>query len=960
MRQLLILLLCLSCSQLLTATPDPNLAGHYQTLAETAAKNDQLDSAQIFLAKATTKYQDQDSLIRWIKAHKTIGRIFRDEHHKPEIAVDFFMQATELWREPRTDKEWEELAWLYVNIGYTYNYRLSQLQPAAHYYELGNDIMSNRLKVQDDYVAEYILQVLGNLNTKLGDFAAAEVYLEQFKTVCLAIGDNNLAAEAYSDLSILYKTTQRYEASIESYKQGLQLSDLSYVSRGLLEGNLAETLADTRSYQEALRYSKKARASFVKSKELYDYQNADSYIANLLDLEGKIHTEQKAYTEAEQKFSAALNLFEQLGPTTINRDAGKLYISWGKLYLAENKSTKALDRFQKALQEVITDFDNPDPKVNPTLQQVYQENTIMEALDGKILAFSQAYTKTEDAEMLRHALACHDLLYEIEKQFRQSYHYESSKLFSLESGRLTSEHALIAALQLWEATKDPRHQEKAFAIAEKNKSILLLEAFQKSKAAVVAGVPSAIQTEEKTLQKTIAQKEKEVFSAKSGNQPDTTIQKLEMELLTLRQNYTDWRKQIEEDYPQYYNLKYKFEPASLEEIRNSLAQNEALLEYFVGKENIYAFVLTQRHLKTLMLPKDFPLEEWVLQFRQDIEAFQFPNTNRMALCETYTKLAVQLHDKLVAPIKREIGLPQKLTIIPSGILGYLPFDALLSEKPAQLCHFENYPYLLYDHDINYGYSATLQATLSNLKGINKKFAGFGPKFSGDQQFGALEQNISSLQEIGQMIDGQLFLENRASLDQFLAHAEQFGILQLATHAKANTEEGDFSYVVFSDGNGGYDSLFVKDVYLLDLAAELVVLSACETAVGTVYSSEGIISLARSFLYSGAKSIITTLWSINENTNLKIVENFYRELKDGHSKSTALRLAKVKQIEESDRFHAHPVYWAALAPIGDSRAIFGTTWLLMSGLGAIGLAFLAGVILWFRKKFLAPKTIQLAS
>ena len=89
--------------------------------------------------------------------------------------------------------------------------------------------------------------------------------------------------------------------------------------------------------------------------------------------------------------------------------------------------------------------------------------------------------------------------------------------------------------------------------------------------------------------------------------------------------------------------------------------------------------------------------------------------------------------------------------------------------------------------------------------------------------------------------------------------------------------------------------------------------------------------------------------------LQIVENFYTQLKKGHSKSTALRLAKMQQIEEGDRFHAHPVYWAALAPIGDSERIFGTRikYIWMVG---VPLVLFIGGLFWVgsRKKALSPK------
>ena len=141
------------------------------------------------------------------------------------------------------------------------------------------------------------------------------------------------------------------------------------------------------------------------------------------------------------------------------------------------------------------------------------------------------------------------------------------------------------------------------------------------------------------------------------------------------------------------------------------------------------------------------------------------------------------------------------------------------------------------------------------------------------------------------------------------------MLHFSTHAQANKETGNFSFIVFADGKGGYDSLFVKDIYLLPLQAEMVVLNGCETFVGQWYDGEGVINLARSFLAAGANSVISSLWSINDDESSHVMETFYTSLSAGQARSAALRSAKLEQVASGGKLGAHPVYWAAFHAVG---------------------------------------------
>ena len=118
----------------------------------------------------------------------------------------------------------------------------------------------------------------------------------------------------------------------------------------------------------------------------------------------------------------------------------------------------------------------------------------------------------------------------------------------------------------------------------------------------------------------------------------------------------------------------------------------------------------------------------------------------------------------------------------------------------------------------------------------------------------------------------------------------------------------------------FDKFYAKDIYNLSLNADLVTLSACETGIGELKRGEGIISLARAFAYAGAKSIVTTLWSVNDVRTSELMEHFYKNLYKGMDKDAALWQAKKDFLKAHKGMSAHPYYWAGFIPIGDMSPI----------------------------------------
>ncbi|MCB0617025.1 MAG: CHAT domain-containing protein, partial [Phaeodactylibacter sp.] len=164
--------------------------------------------------------------------------------------------------------------------------------------------------------------------------------------------------------------------------------------------------------------------------------------------------------------------------------------------------------------------------------------------------------------------------------------------------------------------------------------------------------------------------------------------------------------------------------------------------------------------------------------------------------------------------------------------------------------------------------------------------------------------------------------NDATRERFLADAPHYSIIHLATHAKANDEEGEYSYLAFTEIPDSLQNelLYAKDLYSLRLQAEMVVLSACESGVGELRRGEGVISLARGFSYAGAKSLVTTLWRVSDRESAVLMQLFYRQLKEGKPKDEALRVAKLQFIDQNNGARAHPFFWGAFILSGDMAPI----------------------------------------
>ena len=296
----------------------------------------------------------------------------------------------------------------------------------------------------------------------------------------------------------------------------------------------------------------------------------------------------------------------------------------------------------------------------------------------------------------------------------------------------------------------------------------------------------------------------------------------------------------------------------------------------------------------------------------------------------------KLYNLLLAPFEQNLN-EKHLTIIPDGKLNYISFDGLLKTLPdtTQAIRFNKLNYLIKNVNINYANSVNifLQNKASKPKLRNHTLA-FAPEYNSEEfkmtgasyKLAPLPGVQKEVDEIAKSVNTTIFRSKEATEQNFRKASGNFDILHLAMHAYINDSLPAYSRLAFSQSldsttlnNDGW--LNTADIYNLDLNASMTVLSACNTGVGKLQKGEGLMSLARGFLYAGCPSVVMSLWEVEDAAGTKIMTSFYKYLKAGKTKDEALRLAKLKYLEESNSRLAHPHYWMSFKCIGDNSPVY---------------------------------------
>jgi CHAT domain-containing protein len=295
-----------------------------------------------------------------------------------------------------------------------------------------------------------------------------------------------------------------------------------------------------------------------------------------------------------------------------------------------------------------------------------------------------------------------------------------------------------------------------------------------------------------------------------------------------------------------------------------------------------------------------------------------PDTNSQP-SDTLVQIGKQLFQTLIAPLQPY--LTQELFIVPDGVLHFLPFEALVEQSADLADDFSNHRYLL--HRCNVAYLSSVESLRHkdrkplDLKQLNSLAIGpiFGTPADG---LSKLYFNRQEADSVHQIWGGTLLLNEQAALDYFSQNAARYHIIHLSTHGYSNWEAPHLSWIAFS---GEDQKQYATEIGSMPLdQTRLVVLSACQTALGDRFEGEQIESLSLAFQRAGVWSVLAALWNVDDAQSPALMTRFHRLLSQGMSKHEALTIAKRDYLNRVGSEQAHPYYWASLLLHGDTEPL----------------------------------------
>ena len=797
---------------------------------------------------------------------------------------------------------------------------------ALEYYEKGMDIIEHYDEENPDL--PYFYMNIGTIYADKRDYDRSfTYYTKALETARRIAGEESLiVAECYTNIGAAYQDWDENTLALSYYEKALNLYlkigeennpavAITYSKIGIIHNLLGDP-------DQAIAYYEKANALFSKN-----YGEDQQEIAHNYNLIGASYAKKKMYDQALAYYNKALEIqlkqLDDSDPEVVN-----CYNYLGDFYQETGNYEQAIASYEKAL----TANGYQTKHLNTVLDLDYLINSFA-ALGNTYITW---YQKKATTPLLYDARQYFIQSAEAIDTLRNAFTEGGSKQTLLQNNYAVYEGLLKTDYLLFHQTDSLHYLQEAFQYSSRAKSQLLNEALQEADALRFAGLPDSLLQQEYDLRIDITynEKQKQELLNATGSETDSTVLAVSAHLFDLKEDYENLKKRFITNYPDYYKLKYNQSVISAKEVQQELLHpGQAMIEYFVGDSSIFVFVLRPDTLVMQEVKKDFPLEDWVKSLRDNIYL------NRTTGATAYAEAAYNLYQKLILPVKSL--LPEQLIIIPDGILGYVPFEALLTAKPERAIRFNTHPYLLKEYQISYCYSATLLREMQQKKQVKEPtgtLLAVAPFYTGDttllaglfaydettrKDLAPLQNSGEEVYRINKLWKGDVLTGEAATEAAFTARAGNYRILHLATHGRADERVGDYSFLAFSEIKDSVENelLYVRDLYNLQLNADLVVLSACETGLGKLSRGEGIISLARAFAYAGAKSIITTLWSVDDAKTKDLMVDFYRKLKKGMTKDAALRQAKLDYLEShTNPGDAHPFYWAGFAPIGDMRVV----------------------------------------
>ncbi len=862
-----------------------------------------------------------------------IGQVY-DRIGQSQKALLLFEQALPLCRQVG-NKAGE--ATTLNNIGLVYE-RIGQPQQALKFFE---QALLLRRQVGDKPGEAATLNNIGSVYKSTGQMQQALGFYEQALPLHRQVGDKAGEAVTLNNIGTIYRGMGQLQQALRFYEQALplrrQVGDKSGESVTL--SNIGTVYMSIGQMQQALKFFEQ---SLPLTRQVGDKAGEATTLNNI----GVVYRSTGQMQQALRFYRQVLPLLRQIGykageATTLS--------NIGALYMSIEQAPQAIHFYEQAL----------------SLHRQVGDKAAEAGTLSNISKVEEAQGRLTQADKhLRAAL----IIYE---DMRQGLGGSSQNKITFLQSQLGSYQAYINLLL---KQKSPV---SAFAWAQKTKARALLDLMGSGKVNISRGLSQAEREQERALKGRVAQANQQLLKAAMQPNPDKAqVNTLKAKLEQAGDELQHFTNSL---YARHSDLSFKraAHTATLSDVATFLPADTALLEYVVLRTSklnkVVLFCVTlekDKSGKAKAVLQAYPINRTAEQLGERVEDFRIacsdPNRD-------YQEKAAELYKLLVAPAARQLQGRKRLVICPDGPLWGTPFQALMmpGKAPGQP---DNKPqFLIKGYEVSYAYSATgAQAALAVgrksrrkpggtlLAFANPNFIGWGQGRDSAVSGGAASNGAATAQRPlilklrslgassimrgdgsiqplpgtqleadaikGSFPDAAVFTGDKAQEAVAKQQVGNYRFLHFATHGVLSEESPLESGIVLATAplaptaQGAPEQedglLQARELFDLNLNAEMVVLSACDSGRGQKQSGEGVVGLSWALFVAGAPTQVLSQWAVEDASTAQLMKSFYANLKAGRAKGASLRGASLSLMKDGE--HAHPFYWAPFVLIGDWR------------------------------------------
>ena len=812
------------------------------------------------------------------------------------------------------------------------------------------------------------LSSLGLTYHALGEEPQAEDSLKRALSLRRELGDLHGEAITLNDLALFYSQTGELQKALDAYAQALsifkQLDD---------QPELGTTYNNLGTLYRQLGVTDRAQMYFQQALKIREETNDDDGRAVTLNNLAVLAQSSEHSEQALEYYQQALQLAEKLG----NRaEQARLHSGLGVLNADLGDTKAALTELQRSLEIALGTGDvdsralalhnlgslysqiNELPRALDSLHQalvLWRQINNVEGEAGTLKVMAKVERKQGD---LKAALTNVDESIRLRENVRSRLGSDELRTTLLATSSNAYELKIAILMQLDHAHEGDGYDAQALETSERARARNLIDLLNESHANVRQGVDPQLLAEEDSIAASLNAKALQLRKLTRSQQDSADREQLNREIADLSAAYEGVQAKIRTTSPAYAALTQP-QPLTLQDIQRQLDRGSLLLEYSLGKEQSYLWAVTPNSLSSYELPKRETIEAAAAEFHRRL--YQTANP------EGLEEVSTDLGKVLLGPVATELK-SKRLIIVSDGLLqAYVPFSVLKVPRSSGSPNDTAASPLIADHELITEPSASSVAALRNeiagRKTPPKMVAVLAdPVYEPDDprllqvlaKLGSATQQPTRLNTLTAMSESNTHVgalkrlprtseeaENILALttpaqslawtafDASKVNAESpelagFKMVHFATHGVVDPDHPALSGIVFSlydqQGRSIDGFLRLNEVFNLRLPVDLVVLSACQSGQGKLISGEGLVGLARGFLYAGAASMVVSLWSVDDQATAELMSRFYQKmLGSEHLRpAAALRAAQLSMVSDLNQRWNQPLYWAPFIVQGDWR------------------------------------------